>query len=168
MISRGVLPAGLFGALVAGLVACSMSPTSAPARVRPGHAVTLPDARAVPAEALNPDVRQETIQQTTCVPGYTESVRPSTSYTNGVKAKLLREQGLPATDSQRFELDHRIPLSLGGHPRTLANLQLQAWEGPRGAKSKDVVERRLQVQVCAGRLLLADAQRYIHFDWAGN
>ena len=117
---------------------------------------------------MNPDVRQETIQQGICVPGYIASVRPSTTYTNGVKTKLLREQGLPATDSQRFELDHRVPLALGGHPRVLANLQLQVWEGPRGAKAKDVIERRLQMQVCAGRLLLVDAQRTMYFDWAGD
>lgn len=113
-------------------------------------------------------MRQETIQHTICVPGYTASVRPSTSYTNGVKAKLLRELGLPAADSERYELDHRIPLALGGHPRALANLQLQAWEGPRGAKAKDVLERRLQLQVCAGKLPLVDVQRSMYFDWSGD
>lgn len=48
----------------------------------------------MPVDALNPEVRQETLQQTTCVPGCAASVTPSTSYTNGVKAKLLREQSL--------------------------------------------------------------------------
>lgn len=45
---------------------------------------------------LNADVTQETIQQTICVPSYTATVRPSTNYTNGVKFKLMREQGVPA------------------------------------------------------------------------
>jgi len=39
-------------------------------------------------------VGQTSIQQTICVPGWTVSVRPSTSYTNGLKLKLMREQGL--------------------------------------------------------------------------
>lgn len=51
--------------------------------------------RLVPVEVLNPDVTQATILQTICVAGYTASVRPSTSFTNGVKQKLLRELGLP-------------------------------------------------------------------------
>ena len=74
----------------------------------------------VPAEALNPDVRQETIQQTICVSGYTASARPSTSYTNGVKAKLLRETGRPPTAASDYELDHRVPRShWAGTPEAL-------------------------------------------------
>lgn len=121
----------------------------------------------VPAEALNADVRQDTIQQTICIPGYAASVRPSTNYTSGIKAKLLRERGLPPSSATEFELDHRIPLALGGHPRSLANLQLQHWEGEDGAKKKDVLERRLQALVCSGRLSLRDAQRDIYRDWQG-
>src|ERR1700748_1635880 len=33
--------------------------------------------------ALNPDVDESTIDSTICRPGYTKSVRPATSYTNG-------------------------------------------------------------------------------------
>ena len=40
--------------------------------------------------ALNPDVAEDTIDATICVSGYTRSVRPATSYTNGVKKKLMR------------------------------------------------------------------------------
>lgn len=57
---------------------CTSLPTE-PADVSQPSAVL----REVPPEALNPDVHQETIQQTICVPGYTALVRPSTSYTNG-------------------------------------------------------------------------------------
>jgi hypothetical protein len=79
--------------------------------------------------ALNPDVTPATIRETICVPGYTQSVRPSTTYTNGVKRKLLSEAGLPETGIGNYELDHIIPLALGGHPRKLSNLMLQPWEG---------------------------------------
>jgi len=44
--------------------------------------------------ALNPDVAQDTIAQTICVAGYTKSVRPVTSFTNGVKMLLLKRAGL--------------------------------------------------------------------------
>src|SRR5207245_1370076 len=123
--------------------------------------------QVVPTEALNSDVRQDTIQQTICTAGYTASVRPSTTYTNGVKAKLLRERGRPQASVDEYELDHIVPLALGGHPRSLKNLALQSWEGDDGAKRKDRLERRLQVMVCSGKLLLNEARSAIYFDWQG-
>ncbi len=113
----------------------------------------------------NPDVTQETIEQTICVSGYTKTVRPSTSYTNGVKRKLLREAGIDESLTGQYELDHIIPLGVGGHPRKLSNLMLQPWYGEKGAHRKDGLERRLQGMVCRGDLSLLDAQRCIAEDW---
>jgi hypothetical protein len=55
-----------------------------------------------------------------------------------------------------YELDHIIPLAIGGHPRNLDNLGLQPWEE---AKRKDRIEVKLQCLVCAGQVALANAQR---------
>ena len=115
--------------------------------------------------SLNPDVTQDTIEQTICVTGYTKTVRPSTSYTNGVKLKLLREAGIDASHISEYELDHIIPLAVGGHPRKLSNLQLQPWDGEQGANKKDGLERRLQGIVCRGDMSLLDAQQCIAEDW---
>jgi len=115
--------------------------------------------------ALNPDVTQHTIAQTICVPGYTKTVRPSTNYSNGVKRKLLREAELDESDKSDYELDHIVPLALGGHPRSLDNLMLQPWEGTSGAKRKDRLEVKLQCLVCAGQVGLAEAQQAIYTDW---
>lgn len=104
--------------LLAVLAACSSLPKP-PEQAAP---VVESTQQEIPAEALNPDVRQETIHETICVSGYAASVRPSTTYTNGVKLKLMREQAIPAATAGEFELDHRIPLALGGHPRNLKNL----------------------------------------------
>ena len=147
--------------LLATLAACSSVPTPPDGTAPVAETV----AQNVPAEALNPDVRQETIAQTVCVAGYTASVRPSTTYTNGVKLKLMHEQSIPAATAGSFELDHRIPLALGGHPRNLKNLTLQPWEGEDGAKKKDRLERALQKLVCASKVMLEDARRAIYFDW---
>ena len=107
--------------LVALLLGCAGLPTA------PEVARDVSGVAAVPLDMLNPDVRQANVQETICVSGYTATVRPSTTYTNGVKAKLLRELGLPPADAAKYELDHRIPLAQGGHPRNPHNLALQLW-----------------------------------------
>ena len=115
--------------------------------------------------ALNPDVDEDTIDGTICESGYTKSVRPATSYTNGVKKKLMREAGIDAARIGDYELDHIEPLELGGHPRKLSNLMLQPWEGQHGAWAKDTLEGRLRSLVCHGKLDLTDAQVCIAQDW---
>lgn len=122
-------------------------------------------AQRTPPGGLNQDVTQGTILRTICIPGWTASVRPSSSYTNAVKLKLLREAGLPASDAASYELDHFVPLAVGGHPRDPNNLWLQPWDGEWGAKTKDRLERKLQKLVCAGQLSLADAQSAVRTDW---
>jgi len=53
---------------------------------------------AVPAEALNQNVRQETVQTTICVPGCTASVRPSTDWQGAFRTGLGHDAtGCPAT-----------------------------------------------------------------------
>jgi cytochrome c-type biogenesis protein CcmH/NrfF len=115
--------------------------------------------------ALNPAVTQSTIGQTICVPGYAKSVRPDNSYTNGVKEMLLQRAHKNPMLAQYYELDHIIPLALGGHPRKLDNLELQIWEGENGAKRKDRIEAKLHCLVCSGHVTLAQAQHEIASDW---
>lgn len=54
--------------------------------------------------ALNPDVSQDTIQQTICRKGYSSTVRPSTSYTNPIKYRLMRQEGIPESESSEWAL----------------------------------------------------------------
>jgi hypothetical protein len=72
--------------------------------------------------SLNRDVTPETIASTICTSGYTKLVRPAVVYTNGVKLKLLQGAGQDASTASEYELDHIVPLALGGHPRALDNL----------------------------------------------
>ena len=92
-------------------------------------------------------------------------MRPASSYTQGVKAKLLRKEGIDASKTNDYELDHIVPLALGGHPRKLSNLMLQPRDGPQGAHMKDILEVRLQKLVCHGKLALSEAQICIATDW---
>ena len=63
-----------------------------------------------------------------------------------------------------FEVDHLIPLELGGD-NLIANLWPEAAEPAPGFHQKDRVENYLHRQVCAGAMNLADAQRQIATDW---
>lgn len=120
----------------------------------------------VPSTVLNPDVTPDTLQQTICSNGYTRTVRPSSTFTNGIKKRLMREQRLDyGADKDAYELDHVIPLALGGHPRNPRNLVLQPWEGHDGAKRKDRLEVKLQCLVCSGAVPLPVAQEAIWTDW---
>ena len=119
-----------------------------------------------PPGALNLQVTQVMIHQTICIAGWTATVRPSTSYTNAVKLKLIRERGLPDSDVTKYELDHFVPLALGGHPSSVENLWLQLWEGEQGAKKKDQVEATLHRMVCRGQISLDQARLEIAADWS--
>jgi hypothetical protein len=125
-------------------------------------AVLLFAAAAAATPSLNPDVRQGTIAATICLPGYTSVVRPASVYTNGVKLKLVHNAGQDEAAMADYELDHIVPLALGGHPRALDNLQLQPWPE---ARRKDRIEVKLQCLVCAGPITLSDAQAAIATDW---
>jgi hypothetical protein len=118
-----------------------------------GCATTLkppPILSAYPSGAINSDVTQENISQMICVVGWTSTIRPATSYTDAIKLKLFRAQGLADADKTKYELDHYIPLELEGHPKSPDNLWLQPWDGAMGARTKDRLERRLKKMVCVG------------------
>lgn len=133
-----------------------------------GDIVFLPNPTLTPG-ALNSEVTQETIQTTICVPGYSSSIRPPVSYTDALKAKELADPAYGDTadqDPAHYELDHFIPLSIGGNPTDQKNL----WPQPRlttpyNAGVKDTLEYTLYKEVCAGSLTLDTAQQAITSDW---
>lgn len=114
--------------------------------------------------ALNPAVTQATINQTICVPNWTNTVRPTTTYTNKLKAAQMATLGLRGNPRQ-FEEDHRISLELGGNPTDPANLWPEPWKGPYNAHNKDRLENSVKRDVCAGRLSLAAGRAIFLSDW---
>ena len=161
----------LAAALLALASGCTSVPAPAPAPVQEREVPASVDARSVrsplvePPGALFADVTQASISTTICKPGWTATVRPSTSFTKIVKLKFLREAGLDPDRATDYELDHFVPLALGGHPRSLNNLWVQRWDGEWNARVKDRLERRMQVTVCEGRLTLRAAQTAVERDW---
>lgn len=121
----------------------------------------LPDPSCTPG-ATDPRVSPQNVGATICRSGYTKTVRPPTSYTDPLKAELLRRYATTGVASET-ELDHLIPLELGGAPADAHNL----WPEPGGIPNpKDRVENGLNKLVCNGRLGLIEAQRAIAADWA--
>ena len=116
---------------------------------------------AQPIGAINPNVTQDNIKQTICVPGWSAKARPPVSYTNRVKIKKV---GV-LDNLKNYELDHLINLSCGGHPTDLNNLWVQPWNGRYGAKAKDKLEQQLHKEVCNGKITLKECQSIFSGNW---
>lgn len=137
----------------------SAAPTVAPGAVEPDHKRT-PGAK-------NPAVTQATIASTICVAGWTDTVRPPSSYTTALKRKQLASGYAYRGDRKLsdYEEDHLISLELGGSPTSELNLWPEPYAAATGAHIKDKVENKLHDLVCAGDMTLAAAQHAIATDW---
>jgi len=93
--------------------------------------------------AIDPRVTQSNIGSTICRRGYTKSVRPPFEYTNAMKHRLMRLYGVSGSIHD-YELDHLIPLELGGCSDCEANLWPEARNVFPGASEKDEVEEYLR------------------------
>ena len=121
---------------------------------------------AITPGAVNPAVTQANIGRTICVPGYTKTVRPPAAYTNKLKRQQLRSGTYASTlDAAAWEEDHLVPLTVGGHPRSIKNLWPQHRSMPNGAADKDRLEVLANKLVCSGKVPLADMQSEIAADW---
>jgi len=167
-------PRRAVAAAAAGIALLLAACASRPPEAYPGAGV-MSSERGAPAVGRSPfdeppgalfdAVTQGNLDKTICVPGWTATVRPPTSYTQTLKRTMLVRAGLPPADAIEYELDHFVPLAVGGHPRAEDNLWLQRWDGVWNARIKDRLERRLQVMVCAGQIDLLTARIAIQHDW---
>ena len=78
-----------------------------------------------------------------------------------MKAEVLAAYNIPDAASPFYEIDHLVPLAIGG-ANTVANLWPQPWAE---AVQKDVLEVELQRRVCHGLLSQTEAQREVADDW---
>jgi hypothetical protein len=122
----------------------------------------MPDAHCTPG-ATDERVTQENIGTTICQAGWVTAnlKRPSTSVARRLERYSLTAYGRPGDDPADYELDHLIPLALGGSSDP-SNL----WAEPGQPNRKDVVEVRARAAVCDGRITLDDAQRWIAGNWS--
>jgi hypothetical protein len=131
----------------------------APIRARSGCHVhgALPDRRCSPG-AISTAATLETI----CTAGYAERARKVSQAT---KDAVYREYGLaPGHRGRSYEIDHIVPLELGGS-NDRANLYPEAAFPRPGYHEKDRLENELHRLICARRLTLAGSQRAIATNW---
>src|ERR1700680_4583457 len=87
---------------------------------RIGPESAYPDLRITPG-AIDTRVTQDNLQSTICVSGYTKTVRPPSTATHRLKLQIMVAYGVNGSPSE-YELDHFIPLELGGCADCVANL----------------------------------------------
>jgi hypothetical protein len=119
----------------------------------------LPDPRCTPG-SIDPIVTQANIGSTICKKGWTATVRPPESQTEAFKYDLAYP-AYRTPRSERTELDHLVPLELGG-----SNDATNLWpEYPPTPNPKDRVENTLNAAVCDGKVKLTAAQTAIAANW---
>jgi hypothetical protein len=119
----------------------------------------LPDPRCTPG-SIDPHVTQADIRSTICKKGWTSTVRPPESQTERFKYDVAYP-AYRTPKSVRTELDHLVPLELGG-----SNDATNLWpEYPPTPNPKDKVEDALNAAVCEGHVSLTAAQDAIAADW---
>jgi hypothetical protein len=159
---------GLAGTLLILLAGCGPLPAvEDPAARWPapslGHGCVehdgLPDARCTPG-AIRAGITHATI----CAYSYSRRVRPPESYTEPLKLAQIRAYHLPGP-VRDYEEDHLVPLSIGGAPRSPANLWPEPRYGPNSAGEKDELETWAARMACAGRIGLARLQHAMAHNW---
>lgn len=122
----------------------------------------LPDPHCTPG-SIDPVVNQANIHQTVCVKGWEAAVglRPPEAQTQDFKYNhAYPAYGVP--DGTKTELDHFIPLELGG-----SNDATNLWPEPETSipNKKDGIEDAAREAVCDGQMTLAVAQKAIAENW---
>lgn len=148
------------GLVVAALVAAGWGAAGAVPATATGHAhirhedgYPLPDHHATPGKTMS-----HAPPATFCHSGYTSRVR-DVSYS--VRREVFAEYGIAYSKHRHYEVDHLIPLELGGS-NGIHNL----WpERGRIPNAKDGVENQLHDLVCQRRLSVHKARHAIASDW---
>jgi hypothetical protein len=130
-----------------------------------GSAELGPDRRCTPG-AATAAVTQSNITSTVCTRGYTTTIRASQAETGRLKPKAMAAYGEDIKTRVTTELDHLVPLELGGSNDT-RNLWPEPSDLPGKAylNRKDGVESALNAAVCSGRVTLSAAQNAIAANW---
>jgi hypothetical protein len=110
----------------------------------------------VPDPKLTPGDSFPVTAQDLCVTGYTKKVR---HVPPKMKRQVYEEYGVTSHGSGDYEVDHLIPLELGGS-NAIKNLWPESHRtSPWNAQVKDRLEGKLHALVCSGQLDLKQPNR---------
>jgi hypothetical protein len=116
----------------------------------------LPNPKLTPGDSFAVTV------QDLCEPGYTKKVR---NVPAEMKREVYEEYGVTSHDPGDYEVDHLIPLELGGS-NSIKNLWPESHRtSPWNAQVKDRLEGKLHELVCDGKIDLKTAQQAIASNW---
>ncbi len=146
------------------LAAAALMTAAAWGAAAPSEANYWPDDKVTPGQA-NPKVTQRNIRRTVCSPRWVKSQQPSARFIATAKSAQLQSVNYSIKDPARYELDYRIPIEVGGHPRAAANIWAQPLGTEWNALAKNKLDTYMAREVCAGRMKLADAQAAYQRDW---
>jgi hypothetical protein len=124
--------------------------------VRNGEGVALPKPELTPGAVFKGVGAVEI-----CDLYYTQGVRQPRF---NAKVDAFARYGVNIHDRDLFELDHLVPISLGGSNEP-TNLWPEPYDPAAGAQAKNLLERQLRGLVCSDELSLADAQHAVATDW---
>ena len=116
----------------------------------------LPDPKLTPGDAF--DVTKEDI----CVRGNARKVR---NVTPALKRQVYARYGITRWKTGDYEVDHLIPLSLGGSNSIKSLWPQSTRTSPWNSDAKVALDRRLHNLVCAGKLDLRTAQQAVASNW---
>ena len=123
----------------------------APAQIKPSH---LPNPKLTPGATVK-------VKKDDLCGSYEPADR---SIPISLKRKVFDLYGFRTENSIPHNIDHLIPVSLGGS-NSIENLWPQPLSGEWSYNHKNKLERRLRKLVCKGELDLEKAQQEISKDW---
>jgi hypothetical protein len=121
------------------------------------------DSGILPDPSITPGAVRTTDTNEICA----HSTRELRHWDRARDDRVMAEYGLPGGPHPDWEIDHLIPLGIGG-----ADSDANLWPEPRrtvepvwNAEAKDRLEWKLRDLICSGQLDVADAQRMMAEDW---
>ena len=121
------------------------------------------ETTVVPDPTLTPGAVRTTDAAVICAAG----TRQLRHWSRERDDRILAEYGLPEGPHPSFEIDHLIPLGIGG-----ADDDKNLWPEPRrslepqwNAETKDRLEWKLRDLICIGQIDVGEAQKATADDW---
>lgn len=127
--------------------------------------VTAAAATSGPNDNLTPGAIVTRDPNVTCATGYSRRTRMDrrTSTWRGIVRDVLAKYGIDRSERYDYEIDHRIPIALGGAPADERNIWPESWPD---AHDKDRYEFAAYDAVCFKHsMTLEQAQYGFAHDW---